>query len=198
MSDVDFEARLVRALRASLPAPTSAPAKHAIMEGVRLIARAREERPHRTLRISGGRTARHSLIGLALAAGIGAITTLSALAPAVPSPRQAGRLTSAVIGDSVVDRLRDTLRLVRLMFDDPGARQVAVIGDFNGWRSDATQMQRDAHTGRWAITLALRDGAHRYAIVVDNTRWAATSSGASTGVHGGRGFSILHVSRATN
>jgi hypothetical protein len=193
VSDVNFEARVARALRA--PVPTGAPAKHAIMEGVRRIARESGGRPHRAL---GLRTARHSLIGLALAAGIGSITTLSALAPAVPSPREAGALTSTVIGDSVVDRLRDTLRLVRLMFDDPGARQVAVIGDFNGWRSDVTHMRRDERTGRWAVTLALHDGEHRYAIVVDNTRRLTSSPVARTGEHEAQGYSILHVSRTAN
>jgi hypothetical protein len=48
-------------------------------------------------------------------------------------------------------------------------------------------MQRDERTGRWAVTLALHDGEHRYAIVVDNTRYAA-----------GHGYSLLHVARATN
>jgi hypothetical protein len=167
------------------------------MEGVRRIARESGGRPHRAFGLTGGsRTARHSLIGLALAAGIGSITTLSALAPAVPSPRLAGALTSTVIGDSVVDRLRDTLRLVRLMFDDPGARQVAVIGDFNGWRSDATRMHRDERTGRWSVTLALHDGEHRYAIVVDNTRRLANAPAARPG--GAQGYSILHVSRTAN
>ena len=70
--------------------------------------------------------------------------------------------------------------------DDPGARQVAVVGDFNDWREEATHMQRDARTGRWAVTLALHDGDHRYAVVVDNTR------------RNDRVNSILHVARGTN
>jgi len=82
-----------------------------------------------------------------------------------------------------VDRVRDTLRLVRLIFDAPAAAtQVAVLGDFNGWRGDSTRMQRDGRTGKWSVTVALRDGEHRYAIVVDNTRW------------NGR----LHVAKAVN
>ena len=73
---------------------------------------------------------------------IGSITTLSALTT-VARNRQAasGIVTSEVIGDSVVDRVRDTLRLVRLMFEDSSARQVAVVGDFNGWRENATHME---------------------------------------------------------
>ena len=178
MSDIDFERRVERALRA--PVPTSARAKQAIMEGVRRAAR--EGAPSKTLIFPWGRSTRHSIIGIALAAGIGSITTMSSLAPTVPDARPMGVVTSAIIGDSVVDRFRDTLRLVRLMFDAPDARRVAVVGDFNGWRSDATQMQRDARSGQWAVTLALKDGEHRYAIVVDNTRQVG----------------LLHVVRAQN
>ena len=193
MFDVDFERRVQRALRA--PVPTSARAKLAIMESVR--AAAREGVPRRMLPLSIGRTTRHSLIGVALAAGIGSITTLSSFAPVAQSSSVRGVATSTVIGDSVVDRLRDTLRLVRLIFDDPAARQVSVVGDFNSWRDDATRMQRDARTGRWAVTLALRDGEHRYAIVVDNTRWAGVlpRALAATSRHV---YSPSHVARAAN
>ena len=191
MSDADFERRVARALKAQVP--TRARAKHAIMESVRRAAR--DGMPSRLLILPSGRSARHSLIGIALAAGIGSITTLSSFGPAVQDPRIAGVVTSTVIGDSVVDRLRDTLRLVRLIFDDPAARQVAVVGDFNDWRGDA--MQRDARTGRWAVTLALHDGEHRYAIVVDNTRWAGIAP-VRSGNEAGHVYSLLHVARTTN
>lgn len=193
MSEVEFERRVERALRA--PVPSSVRAKQAIMERVR--AAAREGVPRRMLPLSIGRTTRHSIIGVALAAGIGSITTLSSFSPAVHSVNVRGVATSTVIGDSVVDRLRDTLRLVRLIFDDPSARQVAVVGDFNGWRGDATRMQRDERTGRWAVTLALHDGEHRYAIVVDNTRWAGDQS-ARSGDSSRHVYSLLHVARASN
>ena len=195
MSELDFERRVARALRASVP--TNARAKEAIMASVRRTAA--EGMPRRTLTLPIGRTARHSIIGLALAAGIGSITTLSALTT-VARNRQAavGPVTSEVIGESVVDRVRDTLRLVRLLFEDSSARQVAVVGDFNGWREDATHMRRDERTGRWAVTLALHDGEHRYAVLVDNTRWVGDTSAGKTGDMRGRVSSILHVARATN
>jgi hypothetical protein len=164
------------------------------MESVRVAAR--EGMPHR-FPVSTGRGARHSIIGIALAASIGSITTLSALLPAHDATRPPGVVSSAVIGDSVVDRLRDTMRLVRLMFDDSAARQVAVIGDFNGWRSDANRMQRDVHTGHWTVTLALHDGDHRYAIVVDNTRQAADHAARAVDANG-QVYSLLHVARAAN
>ncbi|MDB4914814.1 MAG: glycoside hydrolase family 13 domain protein [Gemmatimonadetes bacterium] len=190
MSDVEFERRVEHALRAPLPA--NARARQAIMEGVRDVAR---DRAKRRLALPSIRT-RHSLIGLAMAAGIGSITTLSTLVPSAGG-RATGVVTSAIIGDSVVDRLRDTMRLVRLMFDDAAARQVSIVGDFNGWRQEATPMRRDARTGQWAVTVALHDGEHRYAVVVDNTRRAADS--APRGMDGRqRAYSLLKIARATN
>lgn len=193
MPDVDFQRRVERALRA--PVPTSLHARRAIMDRVR-----REPvptAPRRFLPLSSGWNTRHSIIGIALAAGIGSITTVATLAPAAHVARAGGAVTSVVIGDSVVDRLRDTLRLVRLMFDAPTAQQVSVVGDFNGWRGAATPMQRDDATGRWAVTLALHDGAHRYAIVVDNTRWAGDTS-SRPGDSTRHLYSLLHVARASN
>ena len=177
MSDVELERRIERALRAPLPADVSA--KDAIMQGVRVMAR---QQASRRLAIPTFRV-RHSLIGLAMAAGVGSITTLSALVPS-SAVRATGAVTSAIIGDTVVDRLRDTLRLVRLMFDDSAARQVAVVGDFNEWTPAETPMRRDERTGRWVVTLALQDGEHRYAIVVDNTRRTSDA--------------LLKVARASN
>lgn len=139
---------------------------------------------------------RHSLVGLALAAGIGSITTLSSLLP--PSPATGSSEGTAVIGDTVVSALRDTLRLVRLMFDEPGARRVAVVGDFNGWRVEETPLRQDATTRRWSTTLALRDGAHRYAFVVDGSRWVRDPAAAGIRGDDGRVYFILHVARASN
>lgn len=192
MSEAEFEGRVGRALHA--PVRTSARAKQAIMEGVRKAAR--DGMPHR-FPMSPGRSARHSIIGVALAAGIGSITTLSAVLPSAGPAQSSGLVSSAVIGDSVVDRVRDTMRLVRLIFHDSSARQVAVIGDFNGWRSDANRMRRDEHSGKWTVTLALHDGDHRYAIVVDNTRQAADGAAAAVDASG-QVYSLLHVARASN
>ena len=193
MSEIDIERRIARALRA--PVFSSPRAKAAVMEGVRRAVR--DGAPPRALPFAGGRASRNALIGVALAASIGSITTLSAIGPAAGVPRGDGAVTSTVIGDSVVDRVRDTLRLVRLMFDAPSARQVAVIGDFNGWRTNATHMQRDLRTGRWSVTLALHDGQHRYAIVVDNTRRVGDAAGRS-GDASGHVYTLLHVARAAN
>lgn len=193
MCDLDFEQRVAAALRS--PVFTRANARLAIMERVR--AAPRDMRPGRRDRpVFGRRGTRHSLAGLALAAGVGSITTVSALGPFA---RNAGSATtSLVIGDSVASTLRDTLRLVRLMFDDDRAHRVSVVGDFNGWREDSTPLHRSPGLHRWSATLALPDGAHRYAFVVDGTRWVAERAGGRERDGEGRLYSVLHVARRTN
>lgn len=190
MSDVEFERRVAAALHCDVR--TDARTKARIMERVRAAAAESPRARDPFIR----RGTRHSVVGLALAAGIGSITTLSALLP--PGGRARAGATTVVIGDTVVSTLRDTLRLVRLMFDDPGARQVAVVGDFNGWRAGDTPLARDAATHRWSATLALRDGAHRYAFVVDGTRWVPDPSAERVRADDGRVYSLLHVARSTN
>jgi Glycogen recognition site of AMP-activated protein kinase len=193
VSEHDFERRVAAALHAS--APTSASARRTIMERVRSVPP--HERP-RSRRIAARFTTRHSIAGLTLAAGIGSITTMFSLpvghgvAPAA--------LGSVVIGDSVSSTLRDTLRLVRLIFDDSTARAVAAVGDFNGWRADATPLQRvgGGTTHRWSATVALKDGAYRYAFVVDGTRWVPDPAAAPVRADDGRVYSLLHVTRANN
>jgi hypothetical protein len=190
VSDLELERLVSAALHRDLPADERAKAR--IMSRVREASRAKPRRHDFHLR----RGARHSIVGLALAAGIGSITTLSAL---IPSPVTAGAsVSSVVLGDTVVSTLRDTLRLVRLMFADPQARRVAVVGDFNGWRSDATPLELEPGTQRWSVTIALRDGQHRYAFVVDGTRWVPDPSAQRRGMNDGRVYSLLNVARAAN
>jgi hypothetical protein len=78
--DVELERRVASALHAAVP--TDARAKAAIMRRVREAAAA-NTLAKRDRRLTIRRGTRHSLVGLALAAGIGSITTVSALrAPA--------------------------------------------------------------------------------------------------------------------
>jgi hypothetical protein len=190
VSDASFEHRVRAAL--SAPVATDVRAKEAIMTRVRAAARSPSRRGART---AGKRGARYSIIGLALAAGLGSIATGSSI---LPTMRAASADDPVVIGDTVVGTLRDTLRLVRLMFDAPDARRVAVVGDFNRWHADSAPMHRDGVTRRWSAILALRDGTHRYAFVVDGTRWAADPSADPVRADGGRVYSLLHVARASN
>lgn len=189
-----FERRVARALRSDVSLDGEI-ARRRVMERVRQAAA--EGHPIRRGE-SWYRRQRHSIVGLTLAAGIGGLSTLSALVPA--AERDAGeRLGAVVIGDTVVATLRDTLRLVRLMFDAPNAQRVEVAGDFNGWGAAPIALEQDERSRRWSVTLALRSGEHRYAFVVDETRWTPDPR-AGRPVQGddGRLYSILSLSRATN
>ncbi|HEV7992217.1 MAG TPA: hypothetical protein VGP25_10350 [Gemmatimonadaceae bacterium] len=189
----DFERRVATALRA--PVSVDARAKQKVMERVRRAAQ--QGHPRRRLD-PWSRMTRHSIVGLAFAAGIGGISTLSAILPAARSDDSRG-VSSVVLGDTVVGALHDTLRLVRLMFDAPSARQVAITGDFAPSSAQATPLERDADGRRWSVTLALRDGEHRYAFVVDDTRWVPDPR-AERSARGadGRLYSLLNVARAAN
>jgi hypothetical protein len=190
-----FERRAARALRANVPLGDDERARRGVMERVRLAAA--EGHPVRRRRADPWRRSRNSILGISLAAGIGGITTLSVVAP--ESRPAASALSSVVIGDTVVSTLRDTLRLVRLMFDAPDARRVAVAGDFNRWDADATPLTREQGSRGWSVTLALRDGEHRYAFVVDGTRWVPDPRAERSALgEAGRIYSLLNVRRASN
>jgi Glycogen recognition site of AMP-activated protein kinase len=190
-----FERRVAQALQADVPLCRDERARRSVMERVRMAAA--DGHPVRRRSDPWHRWNRSSIAGISLAAGIGGITTLSVVAP---DTRPAGAtLSSVVIGDTVVSTLRDTLRLVRLMFDAPAARSVAVAGDFNRWDADATLLTRERGSRGWSVTLALRDGEHRYAFVVDGTRWVPDPRAERTARgENGRIYSLLNVSRAAN
>jgi 1,4-alpha-glucan branching enzyme len=61
-----------------------------------------------------------------------------------------------------------TPKTVKMTFvlDDPGAKQVFLSGEFNGWSPDTMPMRRYGD-GHWEITVALAPGRHEYKFVVD-------------------------------
>ena len=77
-------------------------------------------------------------------------------------------------------RARDTVVITRFMLVAPGAKQVALVGDFNDWDHTATPLVRVAshgsRTGVWTIDLPLSAGRHSYTFLVDGERWVADPS----------------------
>jgi hypothetical protein len=61
---------------------------------------------------------------------------------------------------------------VRFVLNAPDVRHIALVGDFNGWRAQATPLVRDASTGLWTVDLPISSGRYSYAFVVDG-RWTA-------------------------
>jgi AMP-activated protein kinase-like protein len=53
----------------------------------------------------------------------------------------------------------------------PAARQVAVAGDFSGWKPVHVMTRSEA--GVWTVVVPLDPGVHEYAFVVDGERWVA-------------------------
>jgi hypothetical protein len=60
---------------------------------------------------------------------------------------------------------------VNFVLLEPGAKQVALCGDFNGWSPTATPMKRH-DDGHWGTTVALALGRYQYKFVVDG-EWIA-------------------------
>lgn len=56
---------------------------------------------------------------------------------------------------------------VKFVLGAPGAREVAVIGSFNGWNAVGWSMRRDAATGLWTLSTVLPPGSHEYVFLVD-------------------------------
>jgi hypothetical protein len=57
---------------------------------------------------------------------------------------------------------------VKVSIAVPGARDVAIAGEWNAWTPAA--LQRDA-AGRWSVELALAPGVYRFALLVNGDRW---------------------------
>lgn len=51
----------------------------------------------------------------------------------------------------------------------PGARSVALVGDFNDWDPTRTPMQRLTAEGLWSVSLPLSVGLHEYQFIVDGS-----------------------------
>jgi len=49
------------------------------------------------------------------------------------------------------------------------AKNVAVVGDFNGW--EATPLSDDNHDGIWTATIPLSPGRYEYAFIIDGRWW---------------------------
>jgi len=53
----------------------------------------------------------------------------------------------------------------------PGAREVALVGSFNGWRPGEIVLQGPDATGYWTTSVRLPSGRHEYLFLVDGKTW---------------------------
>ncbi|HXY30320.1 MAG TPA: isoamylase early set domain-containing protein [Gemmatimonadaceae bacterium] len=61
--------------------------------------------------------------------------------------------------------------VVRFELVAPSAREVALVGDFNGWDRSATPLVRAGANGTWVVQIPLTPGRHVYGFVVDGSSW---------------------------
>lgn len=140
----DFDARVMRRVRASAPARRPWWAA--------LTAR-------RTITVTPLRlAAAAAALVAAVLLGLEGPRAMSALGAREPS--SAGRHAGA--------------HRVQFVLVAPAARKVAVVGDFNGWdATHAAYQARHRGGGVWSVTAPVPVGHHRYSFVVDDTIWVA-------------------------
>jgi 1,4-alpha-glucan branching enzyme len=59
-----------------------------------------------------------------------------------------------------------TMRNRNFICNAPQAKQVSLVGDFNGWNPISNPMQKTPD-GAWLVRVELKHGHHRYAFLVD-------------------------------
>ncbi|HET7458429.1 MAG TPA: hypothetical protein VFJ74_12335 [Gemmatimonadaceae bacterium] len=119
------------------------------------------------------------LASLAAAASIAAVAFLGGRSTATTPGVERAVATTAT---GTAPTTPDTVRVVQFVFVAPGAKRVTLVGDFNGWDRDATQLRPGGARGLWTVALPLPAGRHEYAFVVDGTRWEADPAAAATAV----------------
>jgi 1,4-alpha-glucan branching enzyme len=60
---------------------------------------------------------------------------------------------------------------IRFAMLAPKAKQVSLVGSFNGWTADATQMKMRDGTGLWSVDVPLGEGEYTFMYLVDGTEW---------------------------
>jgi hypothetical protein len=96
-------------------------------------------------------------------------TALAAAVAILAVGLSAGAYLSRVPGSAVVaaPNAGPSLTTVRFVIVAPAARQVSLVGDFNGWNVTANPMRASRDGQSWVLEVPLSAGRHTYAFVVD-------------------------------
>jgi hypothetical protein len=100
-----------------------------------------------------------ALGGLAIAASIFGVIFLSAtmLSRRAPSENPATVAATAKPVD---------VQNVHFILVNGSAKQVYLVGDFNGWSKNQTPLTRAANQSAWTVSVPLTQGRHEYAFIV--------------------------------
>ena len=98
---------------------------------------------------------------VATALALGLVLVVAVLARTLPSQ------------SPVSSEMRSVVTLFRFTLDAPGAQQVFLAGDFNGWRSDEIFLSDRTGRGHFSTALLLKPGRYAYMFVIDGTKWVA-------------------------
>ena len=60
---------------------------------------------------------------------------------------------------------------VRFALLAPEAKQVSLVGSFNGWAGEATQLKMRDGTGLWSVDVPLGEGEYTFMYLVNGTQW---------------------------
>lgn len=104
--------------------------------------------------------------------------------------RRAGRA-----GESIPMVTR-TAQVTQFVLVAPGAKAVAVVGDFNDWSLSATPLTAADSNGVWYVTVPLAPGRYRYAFVVDGTVWRPDPEAPAAEDDFGRPNSVVTIGGA--
>ena len=133
-----------------------------------------------------------ALSGFALAASIFGIILLGAKA-------MSDTVTSPSVQATSAARPAD-IQNVSFILVEESARQVWLVGDFNGWNRKGTPLRRAANGRAWTVSLPLAEGRHEYAFIVadeNGERWIADPLTAPVEDEFGTTSSIVRVATSS-
>ena len=130
------------------------------------------------------------LSGLALAASLALFAVLGRLSAGPNDRDESARVATSGAAAS------DTVYLVRFALVNPEARDVSLVGDFNGWTAGATPLAAQGVDGVWTASVPVAPGRHEYAFIIDGKRWVADPYATTVNDEYGTSSSVLHVGDA--
>jgi len=136
------------------------------------------------------------LAGLAVAAGLVAIITMSVLRTQ-PNEQVAigdeSRTEVVLPGPFVPVAAVPTVYAAPFTYIDPNAKSVAVVGSFNDWDATANVLTRSSDSV-WSTNVMLAPGRHEYQLVVDGKWMTDPAAQRSADSEFGTANSVLIVS----